>query len=143
MPQVIRLTELEQEKILAYKDAGISIYQIANNIFASKKVISMFLRDSNCYVSKEIRGIKRKISKRAKRRLLRAASNQVTSASKLKRSMELNISVRQAAPYLRYRKMRAVPWMTERHFGDRVEWVKNHISWNSEWTNVIFSDEKC
>ena len=68
--------------------------------------------------------------RKTKRRLLRAASNQITSASKLKRSMELNISVRrvqqvlQAAPYLRYRKMRAVPWMTERHFANRVDWVK-------------------
>ena len=48
--------------------------------------------------------------------------------------MELNISVRrvqqilQAALYLRYRKMRAAPWMTERHFADQVDWVKNHIS---------------
>ena len=148
MPQGTRLTELEQGKILAYKDAGMSIHQIAKTISRSRKVISNFLRDPNCYVSKKKRGIRRKISEKAKRRLLRAASNQITSASKLKRSMELNISVRrvqqvlQAAPYLRYRKMRAVPWMTERHFADRVDWVKNHISWNSEWRNVIFSDEK-
>ena len=61
--------------------------------------------------------------------------------------MELNISVRrvqqvlQAAPYLRCRKMKAVPWMTERQFADQFDWVKNHISWNSECRNVIFSDE--
>ena len=82
----------------------------------------------------------KKNSEKAKRRFLRAASNQTTSASKLKRFMELNISVRrvqqvlQAAPYLRYRKMKAVHWMTECHFADRVDWVKNHISWNSGWT---------
>ena len=38
--------------------------------------------------------------------------------------------------------MRAIPWMTERHFADRVDCVKNPISWNSKWGNVIFSDEK-
>ena len=62
--------------------------------------------------------------------------------------MELSISVRraqevlQAAPHPWYRKMRAVPWMTERNFAGRVDWIKNHISWNSEWRNVIFSNEK-
>ena len=29
-----------------------------------------------------------------------------------------------------------------RHFAERVDWVKNHISWRSEWRNVIFRDEK-
>ena len=48
--------------------------------------------------------------------------------------MESDISVRrvqqvlQAAPYIRYGKMRGVPWMTKRHFADPVDWVKNHIS---------------
>ena len=50
--------------------------------------------------------------------------------------MELSVSVRrvqqvlQAASYLRYTKMRDVPWKTECHFADRVDWVKN----------VLFSD---
>ena len=148
MPHGIRLTELEQGKILAYKDSGMSIHQIAEKLNRSRKVISNFLRDPSSYIYKKKRGVRRKISEKAQRRLLRAASNQITSASKLQRSMQLNISVRrvqqvlQAAPYLRYRKMRAVPWMTERHFTDRVDWVQNHISWNSDWANVIFSDEK-
>ena len=125
-----------------------SIHQIAEKLNRSRKVISNFLRDPSSYIYKKKRGVRRKISEKAQRRLLRAASNQITSASKLQRSMQLNISVRrvqqvlQAAPYLRYRKMRAVPWMTERHFTDRVDWVQNHISWNSDWANVIFSDEK-
>ena len=100
---------------------AMSIHQIAKTISRSRKVISNILRDPNCYVSKKKRGIRRKISELAKRRLLRAASNQITSASRLKSSMELNISVRQVqqvlqvAPHLWYRKMRAVPRMTERH----------------------------
>ena len=51
------------------------------------------------YVRKK-RGIRRKVSEKAKRRLLRAASNQITSASELKRSMELNISVRRVQQVL-------------------------------------------
>ena len=103
-----------------------------------EKLFQTFLRDPNCYVRKKNPGIQRRVSEKAERRLLRVAFSQITSASKVKRSMELNISVRrvqqalQAAPHLRYRKMRAVSWMTERHFADRVDWVKNHISWNSE-----------
>ena len=38
--------------------------------------------------------------------------------------------------------MRAVRGMTERYFEDRVDWLKNHISWNPEWRNVIFRNEK-
>ena len=90
MPQGTRLTELEQGKTLAYKGSGMSIHQIAKTISRSRVVSSNFLRDPNCYVSKKKRGIRRNISEKTKRRLLRAASNQITSTSKLKRSMELN-----------------------------------------------------
>ena len=148
MPQGTWLTELEQGKILAYKDSGTSTIQVSKKNSRSGKVMSDCLRDPNCYVCKKKCGIQRKISETAKRRLLCAASNQITSASKLKRSMVLNISVGrvqqvlQAAPDLWYRKMRAVPWMTERHFADRVDAVKHHISWNYEWRNATFRGEK-
>ena len=38
----------------------------------------------------------------------------------------------QAAPHPWYEKMRAIPRITERYFGDLVGRVNNHISWKSE-----------
>lgn len=148
MPRGPRLTDMEQGTILAYKDTGMSIRKISGKIHRSRKVIGNFLKDPICYTSKKKRGIRRKISEKTKRQLRRVASNQITSASKLQRSMQLNVSVRrvqqvlQSAPHLQYRKMRVVPWMTERHIADRVHWVRNHIHWKAEWNNVVFSDEK-
>ena len=82
--QGMGLTELEQGNILAYKDARMSIHHSAKKIIGSRKVISNFLRDPNYCVSNKKRGIRGKISKKAKSRLLRAASSQISSASKLK-----------------------------------------------------------
>lgn len=143
-----KLSELEQGKILAYKDSGITVRQIARKLSRSARVIRNFLKDPNRYVARKKRGIRRKLSKQARRRLIRGASNQITSASKLQRSLQLNVSVRrvqqllQSAPHLQYRKMRSVPWMTDRHLQERAEWARSHMQWNDEWSDVIFTDEK-
>ena len=42
MPQGTRLTELEQGKILAYKDSGMSIHQIAKKLAGQEKLFQTF-----------------------------------------------------------------------------------------------------
>jgi transposase len=142
------LSNLERGKIIAYYDAGMSKRSIATKINRSTSVIRNFLRSPENYSERKTRGIRRKVSDTAKRRLLRAASNQITSASKLQRSLGLKVSLRrvqqilQKAPNLEYRKMKRVPWMNSRNILQRIDWATKHIAWNSEWESVIFSDEK-
>lgn len=142
------LTELERGKILAFNEMGLAFRAIARRMGRSSKVIRNFLADPNRYMLKKRRGIRKKISHRDRRRLVYHASHQIISASKLQRSMELKISVRRVqqllhdAPNLRYGRMRKVPWMTESHVKERIQWAKDHMMWTSEWKMVIFSDEK-
>ena len=142
------LTEQERGKILTFKEMGLSHRAIARKIGRSPRVIRNFLVDPKQYASKKKRGSCGRISSRDKRRLLYLASNQITSASKLQRSMDLKISIRRVqqllhdASHLRYRRMRKVPSLTDHHIKDRIHWVRDHMSWTSEWKTVIFSDEK-
>ena len=90
MSQGTLLTELKLGKILAYKDSGMSIHQIAKNVSRSRKVVSNFLRDPNCYTS--IRNnveCEEKLLRKLRGDCYRAATNQITSASKSRRSMEI------------------------------------------------------
>ena len=142
------LTEKECGQILAYNGVGWSQREIASKIKRSQTVVHNFLTDPTTYAAKKRRGMKRQVSKRNERRLIRTASNKIISASKLRQSLSLNISVRRvqqllhSSPYLKYSKMRKGPWLTKRHMKQRVEWASKHVSWNSNWGRVIFSDEK-
>ena len=128
------LTEQERGKILTFKEMGLSHRAIARKIGRSPRVIRNFLVDPKQYASKKKRGSCGRISSRDERRLLYLASNQITSASKLQRSMDLKISIRRVqqllhdASHLRYRRMRKVPrWpitISKTEFtGSEIIWV--------------------
>lgn len=148
MPRGLSLSELEKGQILAYHDAGWSSRCIAARLTRSKTVINNYLTNPNVYTKKKTRGITEKMSDQDKRRLRRAASNQLTSALKLRCSLGLELSVRriqqvlQTSPHLKYTKMKKAPWLTTTHMQHRVQWAKNHLVWKDEWVKVIFSDEK-
>lgn len=146
MARGLTLTAEERGQILAYRNVGWSERKIASEISRSKTVIHNFLCDPSSYSVKKRRGSIRKVSKRTIRRLVRAASNKVISASQLRYSLGLNISVRRVqqllncSPYLKYSKMSRGPWLSKSHMRQRVEWASEHISFNCG--RVIFSDEK-
>ena len=148
MPCGLPLSKTEQGQIVAYRHCGKSVRAISRQIGRSVGVVHKFLRSPTQYTAKKKRGINRKISQNTKRRLLRTASNAVSSASQMKTALGLQISVRRvqqilhATPHLKYRKMYQVPWMDDSHFEQRIKWAITHVAWKAEWSNVIFSDEK-
>lgn len=148
MPRGLTLTAEERGRIIAYNEVGWSQRKIATKIMRSKTVIHNFLANPTTYGVNNGRKMKRKVSKTAERRLIRAASNKVISASQLQQSLDLKISVRRvqqllhSSPYMRYMKMRKGPWLSKSHMERRVEWASEHVHWTSHWSRVIFSDEK-
>ena len=148
MPHGPALSNFEQGQIIAYRDSGMSFREISRKINRSVDVIHRYSVNPIQYASKKRRGITKKLSNYAKRRLIRATSNSAASASNMKRTLELNVSVRRVqqiihdTPHLNYRKMSTVPWMNQSHFQERMNWAINHVAWRCEWDNVIFSDEK-
>jgi hypothetical protein len=148
MPRGYPLSRFEQGQIIAYRDSGMNLRGISDKLNRSVKVVHSFLLSPTQYTRKKKRGITRKISDKAKRRLLRVASNNVASASNMQRALELNVSVRRvqqilrASPHLTYRKIIREPWTNERHYQERINWAIGHVAWKCQWNNVIFSDEK-
>lgn len=148
MPHGPALSKFEQGQIIAYRESGMSIREISRKISRSLGVVHRYSVNPIRYASKKRRGITKKLSDHAKRRLIRAASNSTASASRMKRTLELDVSVRrvqqiiQDAVHLKYRKMSPVPWMNQSHYQERMSWAINHVAWKREWYNAIFSDEK-
>ena len=42
----------------------------------------------------------------------------------------------------KYLKRKARPALKQHHIDKRLDWAKTHMSWSTEWSNVVFSDEK-
>lgn len=149
MPRGSALTNEEQAQILVLDRLSLSQNAIAKQLNRSRAVVQNFLKDPIGYKTKKRPGAPPKLSAIAKRNLLRHASKGQSSASELRTSLNLDVSVRRVqqvlheTPYLRYRKMKVAPALTERHKRDRISWATEHVTWRPcDWENVIFSDEK-
>lgn len=148
MPRGVQLSEQERAIILAYNDVSLTGRDIARRLKRSKTVINTFLANPTSYCAVKRSGRRQTLSKRDKRRLFRSASNTLLSASQLKGTLKLQVSVRRvqqllnSVPYLTYRKLMRIPFLTEAHIQHRLKWAENHVTWGDRWKTVIFSDEK-
>jgi len=93
-------------------------------------------------------GRKRKLEPRDVRHVRRRGSNQVTSASKIRRELDLDCSdstVLRAlnnSGYLAYEKKQTKPAINEDNVAERLAFAEAHVQWGNEWNVVLFSDEK-
>lgn len=143
-----RLSEFERGKIAAYRSDGKSISATARELHRSRKVVSNYLKDPEGYGTKKSKGRPRALSSRDERLVGRTASNRQISVSDIK-----EITGTQASrstinrylnrnPSLKYKKMDRKPPLTPQHKSDRLEFAKEHMTWDKEWETVIFTDEK-
>ena len=143
-----RLSELEQGKIQGYKDSGKSYREIGKIMNRSHAVIRSYCRDKENYGKRHGGGRQSKLSERDKRRVLHAASNNVTSLSKIKCDLELPVHIStisrvlKQATSIRYEKMKKAPLHKPIHLKLRKEWAKEKLQYGDKWNKVIFSDEK-
>ena len=81
MPRAIQLCESERKSILDLHKKNCSYREIAKKINRSKTVVTNFLKDPLKYGLGKRTGRRRKVDKRTKRHILRAASNKTISCS--------------------------------------------------------------
>jgi hypothetical protein len=80
--------------------------------------------------------------------LWRHASNSTATVMEIAREAKVNgtkttlwRAIRQA-PHIRNKKLKRKPGLKPQHIQARLAWAKQRIAKRTNWTNIIFSDEK-
>jgi len=142
------LTEAETASILAYRDCGLSMNEIADKIGRSRRVVQNFLKDPENYGCNYSKSGNPKLTERDERHIIREASESGASSSTIQRELDLPVSPRQvrrvlaASEHLNWEKMTKVPKLEDRHISKRIDYATKAMESGPRWKNVIFSDEK-
>lgn len=148
MPKGKALSELERGRIDILKEEGMSLRRIATRIGRSRDAVTNYLRLGTRYATKKRPGRPSSLTERDKRQMKRLAVESKLSATQVKSQMNLRVSSRRVRQILSsdenlsYRKSVPVPRLLPRHKKARVHFAEKHKFWGTEWSKVIFSDEK-
>ena len=138
MPRGITLSDEEKGKIEAYRSLRLSNRAIACKLRRSPRLINNFVNDPTNYCTKHRSGRKPIPTARQQRRIVHAASNRTISARQIGADLGLKCSrwtVNRAinkSGVLRYAKKRTSPALTKAHKRIRLQWAKDHMTWNGE-----------
>jgi transposase len=148
MPRTNLLTEDEKSKIGVYSELGFTHREIANKMKRSQSAITRYLKNLRSPSSKKPLGRPNAVSPRYRNSILRAASNKVTSVGKIKHELGVPASrttvwrVMNSSKILENKKILKKPKLTPEHKINRLDFARRTMTWNQEWQNIIFSDEK-
>ncbi|KAH9105496.1 hypothetical protein AeMF1_018708 [Aphanomyces euteiches] len=148
MPRGKHLNETERAQILALHKNKINVQQICKYLDRSRNVVVTFLSDPEAYGSAKRSGRPPLLTPLAKRHLIRDACKTGASAKKLKKDLELDVSIRTVqdilhkSPRLEFVKRLATPKLTEEHKIARIKFALGHLEAPPNWRKVIWSDEK-
>ena len=148
MPKGKRLSEYEKGKIDGLKEEGWSNRKIAEEIGRSRCVIDNYINLRENYGQKKSSGRKRKLTRRDERAVVRLAIKKKFGSRRILASLDVNCS--RTTNYntlknnknLKFAKMKRKPPLKQVHKDARLKYANEHMSWTSEWQNVIFADEK-
>jgi len=149
MPRNSLLTEFEKGFITASRSRGETIRKIASNLKRSKSAVGSYVKnkDLSVVLKKQV-GRPSKCKIRHKRQILRHIKRNPGDASqKIMRCVGLSVSRQTACTILRrlkarYTKRKARPLWKKSHLDAREKFAKKYQTWDLQWRNVLFSDEK-
>lgn len=148
MPSGKYLNESEKAVIIALNNENYSYRDIAAKIGRSHQVVSRFLKKGASYgIKKKTKG-RGKLSNRQKNQLIALARTGKYTSVQLIETLDLPIGRSQVCKILnqsksvKYVKRMKAPFLKPHHIETRLNWAQNHMHWSTEWTNVVFSDEK-
>jgi hypothetical protein len=140
MPLATQLLIDEKQKILKWSKKGWSHRKIAKKIHRSKTAVTYFLQDPSKLEAVKRSGRKKKLVDRDKRQVI--SCRQISTDLNLKVSRWTVNRVIQESGVLKNKKKKTSPSLTDTHRQARMDWAKKHMTWNAEWQNVVWSDEK-
>lgn len=148
MPLGTSLSQFEQGQILGLRDGGWKNKEIANKLHRHRNTISNFLKAPRNYGSIKRSGRKPTIDARSKRHIKRLAVDEGMSSGEIKRHMDLNVTRSRIVQIINenvdvtYTSMIALPELLPRHITARLAFAQKYQFWDTEWQNIVFSDEK-
>lgn len=148
MPKGTQLSDSEKGKIVAFRECGLSGWEISKRIKRSKTVVYNFLKNPGMYGMKKRTGRPEILTRRQKRRIVRRACEKKETANEVRQNLSLPCSTRTVQnvlskhPQVSYGKFVSRPPLTNHHKKRRVDFAKKYISLGQKWADVIFSDEK-
>ena len=148
MPRGKYLSDEERIKIGVYHEEGCSNREIGRRIKRSDKTVARFLRLRAKYGLKKPTKGNRKLTQRQINSLKCLATKKRLTCSQIKTELDLPVtkqhiaSVLRTSPFIKWKKPQRKPVLQPRHIKQRLVFARNHMHWNNEWKNIIFSDEK-
>lgn len=148
MPKGNFLSDLEKGKITFLVQQGLSRRQIAAEIGRSTRVVQNYITKGENYGKRSKTKGNTKISNRQKNQLLALASKGKHTGNEMIAELCLPIKKREACTILKksghfkFVKRKKIPSLKPTHIAARKAWAKEHVPWTTEWTRVVFSDEK-
>ncbi|GBM46774.1 Transposable element Tc3 transposase [Araneus ventricosus] len=149
MPRGISLTEFQKDQAIAYRNDGKAIREIAGILKIGKSAIAEFLKNPDAHGKRKKTGRPRKLTPKEQRNLLRQLKKRRTSIPTAQResglthiTRQISFNYVQRSKQFQFKKRKHHPKWTKIHIAYRLAWGKKYMSWTTEWTSVIFSDEK-
>ena len=148
MPRGCALSEYEKGQIDLLHEQCNSNRAIATKLKRSPRVINNYLSNTSGYNKIKRTGRKGKLTNRNKRAIIKKASNSSVSCKKIVDELCLKVSrwtinrVLQKSEILKFQKRKSSPALSDAHKQSRLEWSREHMTWNVDWQKVVWSDEK-
>ncbi|CAO4375531.1 unnamed protein product [Caenorhabditis nigoni] len=146
MPRGHLLTDAEKASIDAFKTSGWTNRAIAKHLNRSHDCINRFVSNRTRNNQPNKAGRPPKLNSRAKRSIVRVASNTMKSCNDIKKELNLGVSkctiwrALKNDPNIKRAVMRPAPKLTDNHKTRRLDFARKNMGTN--WDKVIFSDEK-
>lgn len=149
MPKGIPLNDFQKGQISAYQNDGKGVRDIARLLQVSPNTVTNFIRNPYKNGKKKKTGRPKKLTPRDERKIARVLKKNKESVLKARNQAGLNHVTKQTAyncikrsKKFIFKKRKHHPKWTQTHIDKRLARAKEHMSWTTEWTSVIFSDEK-
>lgn len=149
IPRGKPLSEFQKGQIVAYKNEGKGVREIVRQLRIIPNTVSNFIRNPESDRRKKKTGRPKKLTQRDQLKIIRELKNTGGSVSKAQcQSGITHVTKRTVYNYIKsskkfiFKKRKHHPKWNEVHIKHRLQWAKDHMSWSSEWTSVVFSDEK-
>ncbi|MGL5405357.1 MAG: transposase [Propionibacteriaceae bacterium] len=142
------MSDIEKAQIDLLHNRGESYRQIANAIGRSHHVVMNYLKNPESYGVKNGTKGNTKITKRQKNQIIKLASTGNFTAAGINSQLGLSLSKRRTCQiikgtgHFKYKKRMKIPNLKPEHITARLKWAKTYMNYSTEWTNMIFSDEK-
>ncbi|CDF32564.1 unnamed protein product [Chondrus crispus] len=121
MPRGTQLTPTERIEINTLNSAKWYHRQIAEKLKRSKTVVTRLLNNPAQYGTIQRPGRPPKVTEAVRRRVIREASKKLTTASKIRKALELSVStstvqqIIRGTGFMAFKTMATAPWITNEH----------------------------